>query len=86
MPKRTEGTIALDQSAPKVGDTVTFTVTGLKRGYVTVAVYGDGERWATRVGIGDPVTLQLAGLGYAWLDDDANLSDGFSAACSFNVE
>lgn len=85
MPKQVEGTIELDQADPKVGDTVTFTVTGLTRGYVSVGVYAPGKRWATRVGIGDPVTLQLAGLGYAWLDDDRDLTDGFSDAVSFTV-
>ena len=85
MPKQVEGTITLDQENPKVGDTVTFTVTGVRRGFISVATFGTEDRWAVRVPVGEPVTLGLEGLTYAWLDDNKNLTDGFVAAISFTI-
>ena len=85
MPRSVEGTIALDQTDPHVGDTVTFTVTGVRRGFISVATFGAEDRWAARVPVGEPVTLGLDGLTYAWLDDNKVLSDGFVAAISFTV-
>lgn len=73
-------------SGLKVGDTVTVVVTDAPKGrnYVTVAVYPAGAQyWAERKTIrgSEDVSFVLGGPGllYGWLDDDADMGDGFVA-------
>jgi len=75
----------------KAGDTVTVIVTDAPKGknYVTIAAFGTGGRWAERKTIqgSEDVSFVLGGAGYlaVWLDDDANLVDGFVAFAAGEV-
>lgn len=69
----------------KAGDTLTVSFTGNVKGrlYVTAAIYAPNEPyWAERKTLknaNDTASFVLGRSGdlYVWVDDDANLSDGF---------